>query len=290
MDSISFGRRPDDDRRISERVVFGAIAAALVAGIGIYNVIPLSSPSEAAPTPALVATTTTTAVAAAEGDDAAPAARTGGAGFGSGVAALEAGQTADQLAAEARTGATIVPGPTCASDVVTDAADDARGRAEAVLGVPLPGSGLGDLAAIAAGCSNADPTGPVLSFALELAGLRATVPGAAPAAPAPTAPPPAAASPAITVPGGAPVATTVAPATTTPAPTAPAAVQVPVGLPAGLADALAPEADVIEAGCSGVGYLAVLAATVPGAAVEVYGTDARTAAAQATALCALFGA
>ena len=43
-----------DERRISERIVFGAVAVALLLGIGIYNVIPISYSSERAATPIAV--------------------------------------------------------------------------------------------------------------------------------------------------------------------------------------------------------------------------------------------
>jgi hypothetical protein len=77
------------------------------------------------------------------------------------------------------------------------------------------------------------------------------------------------------------------PPTTAPPVTTPP-VTTPPGLPAGLAGALAAEADVIRAGCADVGFIAVLASSVPGADVDVYGTDAASAVTAATALCALF--
>ncbi|HEX4904186.1 MAG TPA: hypothetical protein VFU93_01960 [Acidimicrobiales bacterium] len=271
----------DGERRISERIVFGVLAVALVLGIGIYNVIPLSSSSDEPATPAVIPTTTTVAPDGESGG----AAGTGSASFGSGIAALQSQRTADQLVADAAAAETLVPGPSCPADVVTAVADDARGRVEGVLGVEVSGRGLADLAAIAAGCSNADATGPLLSFALELAALTTTAPTTRPATAAPTVAT-SAPAPAVTVPGA--VATTVTPAV--PATTVPAAVEtVPVGLPAGLADALAPEAAAISAGCADVGFIAVLVAVVPGATVEVYGADADDAAADATALCELFG-
>ena len=274
-----------DDRRISERTVFGALAVALVLGIGIYNVIPISSASDEPATPAVVPTTTTSVAPA--GEEGGAAAVTGSGTFGSAIAALQSQRTADQVVAEAAATETFVPGPSCPTDVVAAAADDARARVGEVLGVDVPGSGLADLAAIAAGCSNADATGPLLAFALELGALTTTAPSARPAGATPTAPAPTA--PAVTVPGAVGVATTAAP--TVPATTAVTTVEVvSVGLPAGLADALEPEADVLRAGCADVGFLAVLVASVPGAAVAVYGADAATAVAQATALCAVLDA
>lgn len=275
-----------EDRRISERIVFGVLAVALALGIGLYNVIPMSSSSDEPATPAVIPTTTTVAPAGESGS--AAGAGSGSVSFGSGIAALQSQRTADEVVADAAAAETLVPGPSCPTDVVRAAADDARARVEGVLGVGLPGRGLADLTAIAAGCSNADATGPLLSFALELGALTATAPTTRP----PAAAPPvvtSAPAPAVTVPGAVAVTTTAAPAV--PATTAPPVLEtVPVGLPEGLADALAPEADTIRAGCADVGFLAVLVAVVPGAAVEVYGADAGDAAADAIALCELFGA
>lgn len=274
-----------DERRWDERVVFGVLAVALAIGIGIYNVIPLSSSSDEPATPAVIPTATTVAPAGESGS--AAGSGSGSVSFGSGIAALQSQRTADQVVADAAAAETLVPGPGCPTDVVRAAADDARARVEGALGVDLPGRGLADLAAIAVGCSNADATGPLLSFALELGALTTTAPTTRPAATAPSVAT-SAPDPAVPVAGAVAVPTTAAPAvpaTTVP----PVAETVPVGLLEGLADALAPEADAIRAGCADVGFIAVVVAAVPGAAVDVYGADAGDAAADAIALCELFG-
>jgi len=59
----------------------------------------------------------------------------------------------------------------CAADVLADAIESVRGPLGEATGKPIPGESVEKLAAIAAGCSDADPTVPVLDLALELAAL-----------------------------------------------------------------------------------------------------------------------
>ncbi|MEX0875634.1 MAG: hypothetical protein WD646_14465 [Actinomycetota bacterium] len=64
------------------------------------------------------------------------------------------------------------PAPTCAStDPIRDIYEQVQGPLSAALGAPAPGKALLTLAEIAAGCSDADPTGAVLDLALEFAPL-----------------------------------------------------------------------------------------------------------------------
>ena len=258
MDSLS------SDRRYSERIVFGALAAALVLGIGIYNVIPISSTDEAAATPIAV-----DEAAAAPADAAAPSASTVGgslpssqvgAVFGSAVAALESGQAADDLGLSG-SGSTTggvsttpppVPNPTCPTDVANDAYDSVAGPLGDAVGQQLPQDHLRVLTQIAAGCSNASPATPLIGLALDLGRL--------------------------------------VPSTGLPNQDLSAipAVELPP-LPSAVVDALEPLRPQIMEACGTVGLLGVLVAVFPGTVgAPISGSDLADALVPAQSLCKNF--
>lgn len=253
----------NDDRRISERIVFGAIAIALVLGIGIYNVIPIGSSSDEPPTPAVLDTaTSTTAAPAPDADEgAAPSSSQVGAAFGSAVAALESGETADDLGLSGAGGSSDgvstptpppVPNPTCPTDVANDAYDAVAGPLGDALGQQLPQDHLRVLTQIAAGCSNASPATPLIGIAIEIGRL---VP--------PTGLPnqDLSAIPAVEVPA----------------------------LPSAVVDALEPLRPQIMEGCGTVGLLGVLLAVLPGTiGAPISGSDLADALVPAQSLCKNF--
>jgi hypothetical protein len=244
---------------VPTKVVNVAVLAALVLGIGLYNIVPLSSDDERQTAPAVVASTTTTTAIAASGDDAGAAAAvpTGGA-FGSAVAALEQGLDAGSVGGSGEGGSTLPPTPppppipasTCPTDVANDAYESVSGPVGAALGQPLPEDNLRVLAEIAAGCSAEPATTPLIGLALDISRL---VPDT----------------------GIGPVDLSAIPAVDAPA------------LPGALVDALAPISAPIQEACGGVGLLGVLVAVLPGAAnVPVHGQDLADALVPAQSLCA----
>lgn len=144
------------------------------------------------------------------------------------------------------------PPPACATDAATDVYDQVQGPAQDALGQPLPGRSVHDLAAIAAGCSDADPTGAVLNLVLDLAAL---VPDS----------------------GIAPV----------PLPGLP---NVPVPpVPDEVVDALRPLAGPIRDGCANLAVVALLLAILPAAAhLPVRGSDLAQLIGPASSVCAVF--
>ena len=253
-----------DDRRFSERIVFGALAVALVLGIGIYNVIPISSAKDAAASPALLdeaaAAPATAAPTASPVGGSLPSSQVGAA-FGSAVAALEAGSSADDLGLSG-SGSTSggistptpppVPNPTCPTDVANDAYDSVAGPLSAAVGEQLPQDHLRVLTQIAAGCSNASPATPLIGIALDLGRL--------------------------------------VPATGLPNQDLSAipAVEVPP-LPSAVVDALEPLRPQIMEGCGTVGLLGVLLAVFPGTiGAPISGSDLADALVPAQSLCKNF--
>lgn len=65
----------------------------------------------------------------------------------------------------------LPPPPVCSTDAVADMLDQVRAPLGDLLGAPAPGAAIRKLAAISAGCSEDDPTGPLLDLALELGPL-----------------------------------------------------------------------------------------------------------------------
>jgi hypothetical protein len=63
----------------------------------------------------------------------------------------------------------LPPPPVCSTDALADVLDDLRAPLSELLGLPVPGASIRKLAAISAGCSEADPTSAVLDLALEVA-------------------------------------------------------------------------------------------------------------------------
>lgn len=252
----------DNDRRLDERIVFGALAVALVLGIGIYNVIPISSAKDVPATP--VALDDTAAPAAS-----APAETVGGslpssqvgAAFGSAVAALESGQSADDLGLSGSGGTSggvstptppPVPNPTCPTDVANDAYDSVAGPLGAAIGQQLPQDHLRVLTQIAAGCSNASATTPLIGIALDIGRL--------------------------------------VPSTGLPNQDLSAipAVELPP-LPSAVVDALEPLREQIMEGCGTVGLLGVLLAVFPGTiGAPISGSDLADALVPAQSLCKNF--
>jgi hypothetical protein len=142
--------------------------------------------------------------------------------------------------------------PPCSTDAVADIVDQIRAPLGAALGSPAPGESIRDLAAIAAGCSTDDPSGPVLSLALELAALVPDL-GLAP----------------IDLPDLPPIP--------------------PVDLPGEVVAALGPVADQIRDGCGTASLLAVVLAVLPPAAnLPFSGSDLAQLAAPLSVFCGLF--
>lgn len=144
------------------------------------------------------------------------------------------------------------PPPACATDAATSVYDQVQGPAQDALGQPLPSRSVHDLAAIAAGCSDADPTGAVLNLALDLAAL---VPDS----------------------GIAPI----------PLPGLP---NVPVPpVPQEVVEALSPLAGPIKEGCANLAVVALLLAILPAAAhLPVRGSDLAQLIGPASSVCAVF--
>ncbi len=144
------------------------------------------------------------------------------------------------------------PKPPCSTDAVADLVDTLRGPLTEALGAPAPGQSIRDLAAIAAGCSDADPSGPVLNLALEFA---AVVPDLG--------------LPPIDLPDlpGIP----------------------PIDLPPSVVEALGPVADQVRDGCGTLSLLAVVLAVAPPAAnLPFTGSDLAQFVAPISTFCSLF--
>lgn len=143
------------------------------------------------------------------------------------------------------------PPPMCDTDAVADALDQLRAPLSEAIGLPVPGSSVRKLAAIASGCSEDDPTVAVLDLALELA---AFVP--------PT--------------GLAPIDLPDLPG-----------VEVP--LPPGTAELLAPLAPAIRDGCANLATIALVMVVLPPAlSLPFSQSDLIQFLGPATSLCALF--
>lgn len=146
----------------------------------------------------------------------------------------------------------IPPAPSCSTDAVADIVDSVRDPLSTALGQPVPGEALRDLAAIAAGCSGADPAGPTLDLALEIVSL----------------------SPDLGLP-------------TVPVPQLPGLPVLPV--PQEVVDALGPVADPIRTGCSNLATIALILVVLPPAAhLPFKSADLIQFLAPASSLCSLF--
>lgn len=251
-----------DDHVISSKVIHLAVLVALLLGVGLYNVVPLSSDGDDAPADASVAEGGDEAAAAPPAASAATIVESVlGGTFGSGVAALEQGLDAGTVVDAGAGASTLpraprtpipppVPAPTCPTDTANDAYESVSGPVSDAVGQQLPEDNLRVLAEIAAGCSAEPATTPVIGLALDLARLI----------------PPT---------GADPVDLSAIPAVEAP------------GLPAAVIDALGPLRAPIQEGCGGVGLLGVLMAVVPGAAnVPVHGQDLADVLVPAQSLCA----
>lgn len=253
--------RVDDDRRVSEKAIFVGAALALLLGVVLYNLIPISSAPRDAAQPAAFGTSPTTAAPAIPPSTAAAVqgvldGRSGSSSFGSGVAALESGATADEIVGSGQGGSTVdttpVPAPSCPTDQASDAYDSVAGPVSEAMGQSLPADNLRVLAEVAAGCSAESPTTPLIGLALDIARLLPDT-------------------------GLEPVDLQVIPSVDAPL------------LPQPVIDALAPLAEPIGEACGGVGLLGVLLAVLPGAAnVPVHGQDLADALRPAQSLCAQF--
>jgi hypothetical protein len=268
VDSISSGRRPDDGVRFSEKAIFLASAVALLLGVAVYNVIPIGSAADDAPTPASLSSPAdeasdpeATPATVALVEDVLNGGRSAGSSFGSAVDALQDGATAEDLVGTGQGSSTVddspvdttpVPAPECPTAAASDAYDSVAGPVSDATGQPLPQDNLRVLAEIAAGCSAESPTTPLIGLALDLARL---VP--------PT--------------GLDPVDLQAIPSIDAPL------------LPQPVIDALEPLAEPIGEACGTVGLLGVLLAVLPGAAnVPVHGQDLADAIRPAQSLCAQF--
>jgi hypothetical protein len=252
----------EQDRRVSDAVVIGLVAAALVLGVALYNIVPLPASAGRGGDGALAAPTTTTVVAqpvagpsgSSSSFDAGGAGTAGGL-FGSATPSLQSGATA-----ETSSGATVdvpdtptVPAPTCPTSVASDAYEQVSDPVSAALGKPLPRDNVRMLAEIGAGCSNESAATPVIGLAVDISRLV-----------------PDTGVPAIPLTG-------VVPDLSAPA------------IPPAVIDALGPIADPIREGCANVALLGVLIAVIPGAAhVPLYGSDIAKVIVPADTLCAQF--
>ncbi len=144
------------------------------------------------------------------------------------------------------------PAAVCSTDALADILDSVRDPIGALLGSPIPGAAIRDLAAIAAGCSTEDPTGPVLDLALEFAGL---VPDTG--------------------------------LDTIDLPDLPGLP--PVDVPDEVTDALGPLSDQIREGCGTLSLVAVVFAVLPAAAhLPVGGSDLTQFLGPVSVFCSLF--
>jgi hypothetical protein len=271
------GRRAMATRiRESHHAPLAAALAALIVGVGLYAAVPGTGgdPSgsagatpagarggdgAAAPVPqtgrsgpdVAAGTGPAEAVARILGD---PSAVTGGTGSpGPAGASVEVDGVAPD-APDAPVAPDVPDAPACPTEEAAATAAGLRRQVGDTLGQPVPGEAVADLAAIAAGCSNESPTGPVIRLALEVA---RTVPDT----------------------GLPPVTTPVLPFP--PAPPAP--------VPPEVVEALQPAAPVVQEACGGIGMLGLLVAVLPGAAgVEIYDSNIITALGAAAALCGQF--
>jgi hypothetical protein len=255
----------DVERRVSERVVIGAVLLALVLGIALYNVVPLDGSSGAAPAAAHLPSTDVSGAPTDTGSVAAGTYDVGSSGLGGGglFDAGSVGALLDGGTAGAGAGTTTVdlpgtptppdvPAPTCPTSVASDAYEQVVDPISAASGRALPRDNVRLLAEIAAGCSNESATTPVIGLALDLARL---LPDS----------------------GLEPVDLSAVPYVEAPA------------LPPAVIDALGPIADPIRDGCANVSLLGILVAVVPGAAhIPVRGSDLGRALAPAESLCAQF--
>ena len=249
--------------RAQHHAPLAASLAALIVGGGLYLAVPkgdLGGEPAAARVPASSSLTSGGGVAAAVD---------GSTGFAAGSTSSSFGGTTGSPAAlvlavidgtPPSTGGdtAAVPDapevPACPSEAARGAADDLRAQVADAVGRPIQGDALGDLAAIAAGCSTESPTGPVLRLALELARL----------APETGLPPVETPSVPLPVPPEAPV-------------------------PPEVVAALAPAEAVILEACGAIGMLGLLVGLVPGAAgVELYDSNAITVVGYGAALCSQF--
>jgi hypothetical protein len=254
------------DGHYSEKLIGLVVLFALLLGVVVYNVIPISHGQDDA--------SITPAVSLTNDDVAAPAVPTTiadavhsildgsasvGTSFGSGIAALQSGATADQLVGSSQGTDTVdtptppdVPAPACPTEQANDAYDSVAGPVGAALGQQLPADNLRVLAEIAAGCSAEPATTPLIGLALDLARL---LPDAG------VAPPDLSAIPAVEAPA----------------------------LPSALIDALGPVKSPIQEACGNVGLLGVLMAVFPSAAhVPVDGNQLGDVLVPAQTLCAQF--
>jgi hypothetical protein len=251
----------DPAPRVSDRVVAGLVAVALLLGIGLYNAFDWSSGAPAATQPAALQPTTTTAPTAGSTGGSvggAGSSAIGGSGgvFGSGSQALadgvEAGAGAGTVDVPETPQPPDVPNPVCPTSVASDAYEQVVDAVSAATGRPLPRDNVRLLAEIGAGCSNESAATPVIGLALDLSRV---LPDTALE----------------------PVDLSAVPSVEAPA------------LPPEVIDSLGPIADPIGEGCATVGLLGVLVAVVPGAAhVPVHGSDLATALVPAQSLCAQF--
>jgi hypothetical protein len=250
--------------RAEQHAPLAASLAALIVGGGLYLAVPkgdLGSDAAAARTPDVAAVGTVGEAGATSGGFAAGGTTSSSFGGMTGSPAALVQAVIEGTPPSTGGDTAAVPDapdapevPACPSEAASDAADDLRAQVAEAAGQPIPGDALGDLAAIAAGCSTESPTGPVLRLALELARL---VPET----------------------GLPPVET----------PTVPLPVPPEAPVPPEVVDALAPAGPVVVEACGAIGMLGLLVGLVPGAAgVELYDSNAITVVGYGAALCGQF--
>lgn len=242
------------DSRVSDAVVIGLVAVALVLGIALYNIVPLPKSGSRQSDPFAATATTTTAVAVLGSVTAPRPPVTSGGLTGSGAQALQSGATAASSSNQTVDvpDTPSVPAPTCPTSVANDAYEQVADPVSAALGQQLPRDNVRLLAEIAAGCSNESAATPTIGLALDITRLL-----------------PSTGVPAV-------------PLTGVPSVSAPT-------IPPAVIDALGPIAGPIRDGCADVALMGVLIAVLPGAAhIPIYGSDATKVLAPANTLCAQF--
>jgi len=252
-----------DGERIDDKLVLGVLVLAMAIGLVLYNTVSFGRAATASTTgPAALPSTSTSAAAAPVSPVTAPPpalSSSAGTSFGSGSAALDAGATASDLTGSGSASPPVttprtppVPAPTCTTDQASDAYETISDPIAAAIGESLPRDNLRVLAEIAAGCSGATPTTPLLGLALDIARL---VPST----------------------GLDPVDLSAIPAVEAPA------------IPQPIIDALAPLEPQIQEACGNVGLMGVVMAVVPSTAgIPVHGSDLSDVLVPAQTLCAQF--
>lgn len=271
----------DEDGRLKDKVVLAVLVGALAVGLLLYNVMPTGTGTARAATTARLApiggaadaslddatafapaggsspgTTSSFAASLTPGSANAIVARVLGGAATTDVDGLDAGAGTSSAtpSAPSAPSAPAAPATECPTAAGSDAYESVADPIAEAIGERVPRDNLRLLAEIAAGCSTATPTTPLLGLALDLARL---VPSTGLPQQDLSAIPPIAAP----------------------------------QLPAPVIDALAPLNEQIMEACGNVGLLGVIVAVVPSTAgIPVNGSELADLLVPAQTLCAQFEA